>query len=412
MRRVFANAVSLYVVQFAGFILPLFALPYLTRVLGPSGFGAIAVAQSLSLWASIVIEFGFNLSATRIVANHRENPDKLADVAAGVLGAKLLLSSAMAFVLILVRFTVPVFRSQPDLLVWVFLSTVAMGFSPIWFFQGIERLIGVSALEFGLRTVALGMTFWIVRSTSDVWKYLALNASAGLLTTAITLGLVYRNIKWKRPTVSAAVRAIRHNSRMFVFRGVEQLYTSTNAFILGLLAPADVVGYFSGAERLARAGASLMGPLSQAFYPFMNRLVVGHREQAAGLTRWLLVVLGSLGVLAAAGGTVVAPWIIPLVLGADYGPSVASFRLLVWLVPLRAINSILTLQWLLPHGLESAVSTSIARASLIGLLVAMILVPRMGQLGMAIAAISAEATAVAFLIRTAWAVRHESAQGA
>ena len=62
------NAAALYAIQFAGYIVPLVTLPYLSRVLGPAGFGLLLFSQSFALWASMIIEYGFNLSATRDVA--------------------------------------------------------------------------------------------------------------------------------------------------------------------------------------------------------------------------------------------------------------------------------------------------------------------------------------------------------
>jgi len=46
--RTAQNLLALYGVQFANYLLPLLTLPYLARVLGPSGFGVLAVGQSLA----------------------------------------------------------------------------------------------------------------------------------------------------------------------------------------------------------------------------------------------------------------------------------------------------------------------------------------------------------------------------
>lgn len=399
--RVVTNAVSLYAVQVSGYILPLVTVPYLTRVLGPEGFGKISFAQSLSLWASIIIEFGFNLSGTRLVVLHREDHGRLAELAADIMGAKLLLSTAVVALFLFLGAWIPLFRNEPGLMIWVLSSTLAMGFSPAWYFQGTERLALVSALEVALRAVSVLLIFWLVRDTGDAWRYLALNASASLLTTAITLWMVYREVDWRWPRITGALRTIRSNWGMGAFRGVEQLYTSANAFLLGLLAPSQAVGYFSGAERLAKAGVSLMGPLSQALYPYMNRLVATDRDRAQSLVHRLVVVLGGLGAAAAAGGMLLAPWVVPLVLGQEYGPSVLSFRWLVWLVPLRGVNSVLTMQWLFPHGRESLANLSMIGATCASLLLALVLVPRLGHVGMAIAAVAAEVTALVFLLHTA-----------
>ena len=68
------NAAALYAVQLAGYVLPLITVPFLARVLRPDGFGLLALAQSLALWLSILLEYGFNLSATRAVAAPRMTP--------------------------------------------------------------------------------------------------------------------------------------------------------------------------------------------------------------------------------------------------------------------------------------------------------------------------------------------------
>src|SRR3981189_3095067 len=82
------NALALYGIQVAGYVIPLLTIPYLARVLHPQGFGLLLFAQSFAMWASVVIEYGFNLSATRDVARNRASNSMLAEIAAGGLGAK------------------------------------------------------------------------------------------------------------------------------------------------------------------------------------------------------------------------------------------------------------------------------------------------------------------------------------
>src|SRR5258708_16352230 len=67
------NALALYGVQIAGYVIPLVTLPYLARVLRPEAFGLLLFGQSFALWASLVIEYGFGLSAAREIA---QNPGK------------------------------------------------------------------------------------------------------------------------------------------------------------------------------------------------------------------------------------------------------------------------------------------------------------------------------------------------
>src|SRR5690606_7080343 len=85
------NALALYAAQFAGYLLPLATVPYLARVLGPGSLGLVAFAQALGAYVALVVEYGFHLSGTREVVRHRSNPDRLAEILAGVTGARLLL---------------------------------------------------------------------------------------------------------------------------------------------------------------------------------------------------------------------------------------------------------------------------------------------------------------------------------
>ncbi|HEY5492349.1 MAG TPA: oligosaccharide flippase family protein, partial [Gemmatimonadaceae bacterium] len=95
------NAGALFVGQAVGLVVPLLTIPYLARVLGPTGWGPVLAAQALGNWLLLVLEFGFELSGTRAVARARTEPHTMSDVVHGVQSAKAVLAlSALPIVVI------------------------------------------------------------------------------------------------------------------------------------------------------------------------------------------------------------------------------------------------------------------------------------------------------------------------
>src|SRR5271156_4405241 len=86
------NVIALYGVQACTYALPLLTFPYLARVLGPSGWGVVVFAQAIGMVIASVVEYGFDISASRETSRQRDEPQRLSALISGVLGAKVLLA--------------------------------------------------------------------------------------------------------------------------------------------------------------------------------------------------------------------------------------------------------------------------------------------------------------------------------
>jgi polysaccharide transporter, PST family len=75
--RLVKNAAAMLVVQVSGYAAPLLVLPYLSRVLSTEHFGVIAFATSFNWYFITLVEYGFNLTATRRIAIHRDDPNRV-----------------------------------------------------------------------------------------------------------------------------------------------------------------------------------------------------------------------------------------------------------------------------------------------------------------------------------------------
>jgi PST family polysaccharide transporter len=388
--RTAQNLLALYGVQFANYLLPLVTLPYLARVLGPQGWGALAVVQSFAQYLSLLIEYGFNLSATREVARHRADPNKLAQLLAGVLGAKICLSLLAILLTLGLSAWVDNLGRDPRLLWAGVFWAVALAFSPVWFFQGLERLRLVAGLEVGTKLVALLLIFALVREAADAWKVLFLQGLASALASGLALFLAYREVGFRWPGWHSVGEALRSGWSLFFFRAAVSLYTVGNVFILGLFVAPQQVAYYAGAERLTKAFLGLLEPLNRTFLPRLSHLVRHNLSQAARLAQLIVVSMGLLGLLFGGGVVLLAPLLVHLLLGPGFEPAIPLMRILALLLPLIAVNLALGLQWMVALGLDRAYNYITVGAGLLNIGFAIVLVPLFFQSGMAWAVVSTE----------------------
>ena len=95
-----SNFGYLMLLQIASYIFPLLTIPYLARVIGVEGFGAIAFAAAVMIWFQTVVDWGFNYTATRDLAQNRDDTVKISEIFSTVLWTKLSLIAVMFIVLI------------------------------------------------------------------------------------------------------------------------------------------------------------------------------------------------------------------------------------------------------------------------------------------------------------------------
>lgn len=384
------NAAALYGAQVGRKVLPLLIIPYLARTLGPSGWGLVAFAQSLGEFIVLVIEFGFSLSATRAIARNRDSKEACAGIAAGVLGAQGLLAAAGIAAAALVGHWVPALRDQPRLLAAALFYAVAQGMTPLWLFQGLERMRLAVSLEISGRLIGLALLFVFVHSPLDGWRALIIQGVAPAVSTIAGLLLIYRELPWRNPRWSTTRDALAEGWPMFVFRSAESLYGVGNAFILGLFASQAQVGYFASGEKISKAAFGLLNPIREALYPRLSSMVHGSRRSAARLARIGIVVMVAGGLMLGGFLFFAAPLLIRLLMGQAFAPAVVVLRILALLPPILSITYSVGLQWLLPLGRDAEVNGIILRAGVLNLVLARCLAPAFAHIGMAVSIVCAE----------------------
>jgi polysaccharide transporter, PST family len=393
------NVIALYGVQACTYALPLLTFPYLAHVLGPSGWGTVVFAQAIGIVITSVVEYGFDISASRETSLHRDDPGRLSELSSGVLGAKSLLAVVcVAGAVVSRRFTGHVAPS-PVLFWSSIIWGVCQGINMLWFFQGLERMKLASALEIAGKVLATLSIFVLVHKPEDGWKVMAAQSVGCVVAHGATVVLAYREVGFRGPTLSSVGNALRLGGSMFLFRAVQGLSGSVNRLVLGTVAPVAVLGEYAGAERITRVFQQGMWPVNQALYPKLTKQTHDNPNNAMKTVRLSLTFLGSLGLVFGLAIFLGAPQLVHLVLGQPFQDSVPVLRVFALWIPLTALVTLITFQLLLPQQLDNQFNIVNFTSAFVGIGAGVLLAPRFNAVGIAWAAVISQAyTVLAFCV--------------
>src|ERR1700722_5169942 len=187
-RRVVGNAASVMAVQAGSYLLPLINIPYLLRVIGPEHFGLIAFSQAVMAYFVTLNDYGFNQSATRELAVHRNNPILRSELYSAVTAIKCGLCLVSFLILCLLVHFVPSFHNDPAVFFASFGTVVGAMLFPQWFFQGIEKMYWISLVNLVANIVFTVGIYVLVRHPSDY--LIAALLQAGGKVIAGVLGVI------------------------------------------------------------------------------------------------------------------------------------------------------------------------------------------------------------------------------
>ncbi len=335
-KRLLDNIFSLSFLQAANYLLPLIAIPYLVRVLGADRFGAVMFAQSLIQYLILFTDFGFNLSAPREIAVHRDDHKAINTIFVGVLVNKIILATiAFGILLGLITF-IPRFKTDAWLYLFTFGMVIGNGLFPQWFFQGMERMRFITALNILAKSIFTFSLFFIVRNPADYLLVPILNSTGFIIAAILGLYLATTRfgMKFYFPGMAFLYHLLKDSAQFFLSRLSVSLYTTSNTFFLGIFTSNAMVGYYAAAEKLYIALQSAYQPLVNALYPYVAR----HRNIRFFKKIFYFAISGN--VLICLLLFILAPWVIHTLFGNNAMASVPVFRKLI-LVALVVVPSIL-----------------------------------------------------------------------
>lgn len=377
-KTVFANFGYLSLLQVAGYVFPLISMPYLARVIGADGFGKIAFASAIVVWIQTISDWGFNLTATRDVAQNRDNKELVSRIFSNVLWARSVLTLLSGIILLLVVLLVPYLRENADIIFVTFLLVPGYILFPEWFFQAIEKMKYTTLFNLLLKLVFTVAVFVFIHKREDYLIQPLLTTIGYLLCGIGALYLIFK--KWGyslyKPQWGEIFKTIRNSTDVFINNLMPNLYNSFSVMLLGFFGGSTANGIYDGGNRFPVIFYQFQSVLSRAFYPFLSRRPDKHSFYA------------KLNIASALIGAVflilLSPLFIKIMLGNEFEKSIVVMQILSFSVVFLAMDYTYGTNFLIINHKEKPLRNLTFVSSIVGMGVAIPLVYKFSYIGAAI----------------------------
>ena len=339
----------------ANYLIPFLVLPIISRILGASLFGSVSYAQNIVTYLTLLINYGFEYSATRQISIAREDKAKTDAIFWSVIAAKGMLLILSFAILAVLPFCMERVACDPKLYIYTALANIGIVFFPTWYLQGVQQMDKMAWANFFTKLLGAVLVLSLVREASAYRLYPLLMSASSILIGIGAMIYVIRHFGISRPVLSRQTlrEVMQAGAPIFLNNVFVALYTTANMTILGMYAADDVIGYFSGAQRLIQAlNMVVVMPVSMAVFPEISRRFAQSKAQGAKFLKQVLLLAGAAAAAVSLITFLCAPLMIRIMYGAGFAPSI---ELLKWLSPipfLVMIATLLTVQGLYGMGLQ------------------------------------------------------------
>ena len=332
-RRLISDNAALALQYAANALLPLLLIPHFVRALGIDSYGALAMLVAAAGFATVIVQYAFQLTAPADYAALRGGPGARQLFLDVLLARLLLLAAVLGAALLLAMLVVITAPELPWREALLLLGLpLAAALNAGWFLQargrfGLLAVLSIVAVTAALLIGTLGVD---AARPSRPWAAAAL-AVGPLLLALGSLAWSWRELP-AEPAHWAPHRAwslLRTSAPTFLSQFVAALYTLAGPLAIGALSGVRAAGAFSAIERPAAAVLAALTLSHTAAYPRAAALyAVADLHAYRTLLRQVLL-LYALGVLALGVLLAVAqPQVLAFLFGA--APP-ADARALLWL---------------------------------------------------------------------------------
>lgn len=388
---VIKNSLYIYILNFFCTIMPIFTIPYATRVLGPKGYGRFSVAFNLVNYFQVLVEYGFVLYGSRKVAIAKTK-EEIREIFSLIFKARMLLCAA-SLILISIYGIIFVNKNYLLCIVILFLMVIGSMFQQNWLFQGMQKMEYITGISVFSRLISLILIFTLVKVESDVYLYCFLYALTNFLIGVGGFIIAKKTFQLKliKVTYSQIVNELKEASYMFMSILGAKIVSSFGITILGIMDTASNIGIYSAICKIPNVIVMMFSPISQALYPYISKKFMLSMKAGINTVLKIAIPVVSIFIFISIGMAIFSNQIVKMLFGNEYSEHHVILKILMIWIVFSVINNFLGIQTLTASNNGKQYGKGFLISVIIAVISNVILVKFIGIYGAAVALLLSEA---------------------
>lgn len=379
-RRALAENMSyLFILKISGYIFPLITIPYLAKTIGVEGYGKIAFATAIVAWFQTICDWGFTYTATRDVAQNKNDLKKVSIIFSQVLWSRLLLMLISFTILYSITTYIGYLHDKQNIILLTFLVIPGRILFPDWLFQALEKMKFITFFDLISKLIFTLLVFVFIKEKSDYILYPLFIALGYIFTGLVSMYIViFRwNITLQKPILMSTVHSLVKSFDVFINLLMPHFNLDLSSILLNIYGGNIANGIFSAGNRFSVVAQQLMMVISRAFFPLLSRKMHLHNQ-------YLKINL-SLALLLSASLFIFSPIIIDLFFTSEFKESILILRILAISIFFQEITSSYGTNYLIINKFEKSLRNITFVSTLFGILLAIPLIYHYEAVGAALA---------------------------
>ncbi len=371
--------------------IPLITAPYLSRTLGADSIGIQSFTMSNVSYFVLIATLGTTTYGQRKIASVRDDRENLTQSFWNVIFFRLMTVLAVS-----VLYVVFICNTNQYQLIYkiLYLNIINVLVDITWFFQGIEQFSTIVLKNTLVRIAQVACIFLFINSPEDIGLYVAFICGFTVLANIWTWFSVFKYIG--KPLKIRAFQDTKDILLLFLPTVATQVYLVLDKSMIGVITGSTYQnGCYEQAEKIVRMALTVVTSVATVILPRVANLYNnGEKEKALDYIYkgfkfvWFLAVPIMFGLIG------ISKTFVPIFFGEGFELVEILLPIFSGLVLFVSLAYVTGYAFLIPIGKQNIYTIVVVISAAFNLTCNLILIPRYGAVGAAIASVTAEAIGI------------------
>ena len=268
-KKIIENYFFMTVLQLLNSFFYLLIYPFIIRKVGMDAWGIFVFATSVAAYFVFLINFGFDLPATKRVSENIRSINELNKIFILVFYAKNLLFILTSLIFVFCLFNFSVLEKNKLIFFLCYLQIYSYILIPPWFFQGLQNMKYLTIVQFIFKLLSLPIIFLTVNQPQDIVNYSLIitltSLSSGILIFIQTL------LKYNFRFVSISyteIKSLIHDSKPFFYSSISSSIKEYSIpIIIGSFLDMKAVAIYDLANKIILVPRTIFLSINAAIFP-------------------------------------------------------------------------------------------------------------------------------------------------